>query len=58
MRAIKSSEEQDVYTRWRRLLCWTQRAGAVKKVKRRTHKRERREAKVDIRNQRGGYGGY
>ena len=53
MRAIKSSDEQDVYSKWRRLLCWTQRAGAVKKVKRRTHKRERREAKVDIRNQEG-----
>ena len=43
-RIIKTGDEQDVYTGWRKYLYWTARPGAVKKVKRRTHKRERREA--------------
>lgn len=47
-RRILHEEEHDVYTKWRKLLYWTQRPGAVKKVKRRTHKRERREAKFEI----------
>ena len=47
-RRIVTGEEQDVYTAWRRLYYWTQRAGAVKAVKRRTHRRERREAAFDI----------
>ena len=48
-RRIISNEEQDCYTRWRRLYCWTQRAGAVKAVKTRTHRRERREGKAQAR---------
>lgn len=47
-RIIKTSEEQDIYTGWRRVLCWTSRAGAVKKIKRRTHQRERREGAQEI----------
>jgi len=43
-RAI-NGDEQDVYSRWRKVMKWTQRAGAVKAVKRRTHKRERQEWK-------------
>lgn len=43
-RIIKNGDEQDVYTYARKVLCRTGRPGAVKKVKRRTHKRERREA--------------
>lgn len=50
-RIIKDWDEQDVYTAWRRLYCWTQRAGAVKRVKKRTHRRERREAKRWIEEQ-------
>lgn len=50
-RIIKGYDEEDVYTGWRKLLCWTARPGAVKKVKRRTHKRERREAKHWIQEQ-------
>lgn len=46
-RRIVTSGEQDVYTGWRRLYCWTQRAGAVKSVKRQTHKRERREGRAE-----------
>lgn len=47
-RAIKGWMEQDAYTDWRKYLCYMQRPGMVKKVKRYTHKRERREAKRDI----------
>lgn len=50
MRQIKNSEEQDVYTGWRKVLIWASRPGAIKKVKRRTHKRERREAKAELRS--------
>lgn len=50
MRQIKTSEEQDVYSKWRKVLIWASRPGAVKKVKRRTHKRERREAKAELRS--------
>lgn len=48
-RAIKSADEQDVFTGWRRAYCWTQRAGACKKVKRRANRRERREGKREAR---------
>jgi hypothetical protein len=45
-RAIKTGEECDVHE-WRRYLVWQR--GEVRKVKRRTNKRERREADQDIR---------
>jgi len=48
---IRSGEEQDVYTGWRRLLAWTGRAGAVARVKRRTHRRDRRESRQRLRGQ-------
>lgn len=41
-------DEQDAYTLWRRYCKYLQRPGAVKKIKKRTHRRERREAKRDI----------
>lgn len=40
-----TGDEQDVHTGWRKLYCWTQRTGATAKVKRRTRRRERMEAK-------------
>ena len=49
MRRIVTFDEQDAYTPWRKYLCYLSRAGAVKKVKKRTHKRERREAKAELR---------
>jgi hypothetical protein len=49
-RRIHDGDEQDVYTGWRKLYVWTKRAGAVKKIKKRTHKRERQEAKEEIRS--------
>jgi len=50
-RRIIKAEEQDAYTDWRRLLCYTQRAGVVKAIKRRTHRRERHEARAEIADQ-------
>lgn len=47
-RAIRGADEQDAYTGWRHILCYMQRAGVVKAIKRRTHKRERREAQQEI----------
>lgn len=44
-----TGDEQDVHTAWRKLYVWTQRPGATAKVKRRTRRRERREAKDQIR---------
>lgn len=40
-----SGDEQDVHGPWRRLYVWTQRTGATAKVKRRTRRRERHDAK-------------
>ena len=40
-----NGDEQDAYSRWRKVMKWTHRAGAVKAIKRRTHKRERQEWK-------------
>jgi hypothetical protein len=51
-RPVVNGDEQDVYTRWRRYLCYTQRPGVVKSIKRSTHKRERREARAAIRIER------
>lgn len=51
-RIIVNGDEQDAYTGWRKVLVWTSRPGAVKSVKRRTHRRERREARQWIEEQR------
>lgn len=45
-RRIVTTEEQDLYTRWRDVLFWQR--GERKKIKRRTHKRERREGKAAV----------
>lgn len=50
-RIIKNGDEQDAYTLARRFYCYLTRPGVVKKIKRRTHKRERREAKYYIKEQ-------
>jgi hypothetical protein len=47
-RPIVTWDEEDAYTGWRRLYCYLQRPGVVKKIKRRTHKRERREWKKHL----------
>ena len=48
-REVKTADEQDVFTGWRRMYVWTQRAGATSKVKRRARRRERHEARNRIR---------
>lgn len=49
-RGIKSMEEQDAYTGWRKVMFWQR--SELAKIKRRTHKRERREGRDEIRAQR------
>lgn len=49
--AIDGWQEQDAYTSWRKLYCYLQRAGAVKSIKRGTHRRMRREALAEIRRE-------
>lgn len=44
-RPIKGFAEQDAYTGWRHLLCYIDRPGVRKSIKRDTHKRERQEGK-------------
>lgn len=51
-RPIRVPEEQDAYTGWRKRLAYLQRAGVVKKIKRRTHRRERRDGHQEIAAQR------
>ena len=49
---LKTGDEWDVVTGWRKYLCWTQRPGACHKVKRRLRRRLRREGKMEIRDER------
>jgi hypothetical protein len=51
-RQIRDGDEYDAYTSWRRFYPYLQRAGAVKAIKRRTHKRERREGRAEARERR------
>ena len=46
-----TGDEQDVHTGWRRLYLWTQRPGATSKVKRRSRRRERHDARRALRNE-------
>jgi len=47
-RRIVNADEQDAYTKWRHILCYTHKAGVIKAIKRRTHRRERREARRHV----------
>lgn len=52
-RLIKTGDEQDAYSKWgRKYLTYLGRAGVVKGIKKATHRRERREAKFWIKEQR------
>lgn len=42
-RVANEGDEQDVLTEWRKMYCYTQRAGETDTVKRRARRRERRE---------------
>lgn len=44
-----TTEEQDAYTGWRQVMFWQR--GELAKIKRRTHKRERREGKAAVRGE-------
>jgi hypothetical protein len=48
-RKVKGAEEWDVITRWRRYLSW--RPGEVSAIKRRMRRRERRDARSDLRRE-------
>lgn len=48
-RQSKHWDEADVYSGWRRVLAYLQKAGATAFVKRRTRRRERHEARADLR---------
>ena len=48
-RAIKSGDEEDVFTGWRKLYKYTQRAGVCKGVKRRANRGDRLEGKREAR---------
>jgi hypothetical protein len=50
-RLIKTGEEQEAYTKARKFYAYLSRAGAVKKIKKVTHRRERREEKIWIKEQ-------
>jgi hypothetical protein len=49
-RRIRSADEYDAYTPWRKLYRW--RPGVLHAIKRRTHKRERREGRAEARENR------
>jgi hypothetical protein len=50
-RVMRTADEQDVHTGWRKWYLWTQRAGATSAVKRRTRRRERHEARAELRGE-------
>ena len=48
-RIMRNGDEYDAYTKWRHVYVYLGRAGVIKKIKRSTHKRERREARQELR---------
>ena len=50
---IKGGFEEDVFSGWRKVLCYTQRAGVCKKAKKKYNKRVRRIAKKEIKTNYG-----
>lgn len=50
-RAIVTASEQDAFTAWRKVLCYIDRPGVVAKIKRGANKRDRQQARRDIRNE-------
>jgi hypothetical protein len=45
----RDGDTTDAFGSWRRILCCLQRAGVIKKTRRRFHKRTRRENREEIR---------
>ena len=54
-RVANEGDEQDVLTGWRKMYCYTQRAGVTNAIKRRARRRERREAKRNLLDEYGEY---
>jgi len=50
-RRMVNAEEVDAYTGWKKYYCYLTQSGVVAKIKRATHKRERREGQREIRDQ-------
>ncbi len=46
---LKYGDEWDVFTGWRKLLCYTKRAGVCKRTKRKANRRFRREFRKELR---------
>lgn len=51
-RKVVTAAEYDVVTGWRRMYCYLQRAGVTAGIKRQIRRRERREGKTGIRQER------
>lgn len=51
---IKGGDEQDVFSGWRRVLCYTKRPGVTKAIKAKFSRRVHREQKVSLREGNGG----
>lgn len=47
---MKGGAEMDVFSRWRKIMCYTSRPGVCKRVKRGYNKRVRRAAKMELRD--------
>lgn len=54
-RVIKTWFDEDVHTRWRRMLCLMDKPGASKWGKIQTNRRERREEKEELREELNDY---
>ena len=48
---IKGFDEEDAFTGWRHLLCYLQKPGAKSYIKRKARRRERHQAKAQIRKE-------
>jgi len=48
---LKGGAEWDVFTKWRKSLCYTQRSGVCAKVKRRARRRLRHECNLELRSE-------
>jgi len=47
---IKGGGEWDVFTRWRRWMCYTRRPGVCKAIKRKFNRRQRKLARAELRD--------
>ena len=49
-RVARTEDEVDVFSRSRKVMCWTQRPGACRRVKRAANRKERQAAKNELRS--------